>query len=114
MKIIIPTLLLLASTASGLSTIQPKNQAPSVVKEIKVSGATDIVSDCKSVDDFCTISWVPKPGKKATFTDHMAARIAIRDELAAIEVKIDEDTATIGELRRAIKLILKLNGLNRR
>lgn len=114
MKTITLVIILLAANTSALSTKQPKEQLVAVVQEIKISGATDIVSDCRSGNDFCTISWVPKPGKAAAFTDHMATRTALLDELAAIEVKIDAGTATLAELRRAIKLILKLNALNRR
>jgi hypothetical protein len=46
--------------------------------------------------------------------DAKAARQAMLDELAAIEVKLDAGTETAAERRRFMKLLLKLNGWARR
>lgn len=42
------------------------------------------------------------------------SRKAQIDELAAIERKLDDETATAADLRRAVKLMIQLNGLSRR
>lgn len=41
----------------------------------------------------------------------LAMRQALIDELAALEKKLDDGTATMPEMRRTLKLILKLQGL---
>jgi len=43
-----------------------------------------------------------------------ATRQAMLDELESIEIKLDDGTATPAETRRAVKLMMKLNGLARR
>ncbi len=113
MKLTVPTILL-ATSASALTTVQPRSKAAGVVKEIAASGSKDAFADCKGGDETCTIHWTPVPGHPAAFTDHMAARKAWLDELAGIEAKLDANTATLDELRRAVKLMLKLDGLSSR
>lgn len=42
----------------------------------------------------------------------LAARKSMRAELRALEKKLDDGTATMPEMRRALKLLIKLHGLS--
>lgn len=106
------TLLLLAFVAHGAqSAPMPCSQAASVYAEILPQ--VDSISVERRGDD-CAITYEPKAGVTVDFARRDALRRALLDELAAIEVKVDANTATLAELRRAVKIMLKLNGFARR
>lgn len=106
-------LMLLASIAHGAqSTVHPCAQAAAVYSEI-LPQVRDI--SITRQGDGCILVYEPKDGETIAFTARDAARRALLDELAAIEAKDDAGTAlTAAEQRRFRKLILKLNGWNRR
>lgn len=96
-------MLLLTVSASAGTTRQTVSDAPLVVNEIRSSGYSGpIYQSCGN--DFCDISFDGSP----VFTDRQAARAALLAELSALEDKMDSGTATVADVRRAIKLILKL------
>jgi hypothetical protein len=105
-------LILLSPVAAAAQQVteQPKERVPDVVKELESSGATNVSWNCPGTGA-CAVSWTAKPGKTPKFTDHAAARTALLNELAALETKLDDDTASLTDLRRAMKLVLKLSGL---
>lgn len=113
-------ILLLALAAHADSTIQPREKVRSVADEIapSVKPGTGISRDCESkvyaeVDE-CLLSWTPAPGKTPTFTDWRGQRQVLLDELDVIETALDAGTETAAQRRRFMKIILKLNGWNRR
>lgn len=106
-------LLAVALSAAAETTVQPKSKVAQVIAEL-LPNATSVSSFCQRDSDTCRIEWTNKPGKTASFTDHAANRQTMLDELAAIEDAIDAGAVTEAQRRRFMKLILKLNGWNRR
>lgn len=112
-KILLVVLLSPIAAAATQVTEQPKDRVPSVLSELEASGAANISWNCPGTSDACSITWTPKPRRTPTFTDHAAARTALLNELSLLEAKLDDGTASISDLRRAMKLILKLSGLSK-
>lgn len=104
-------ILFLTTLAHGAETTQPCDRAAVVYDEIKPQAKTiQYVRD----GDTCKITWTPKDGVTVTFTNYASRRQAILDELAAIEAKLDDGTATVADVRRAVKLILRLGRWDQR
>ncbi len=64
-------------------------------------------------DDDCKIDWTPKNGAIILFEDKRAATLSLKSELSVLEKKLDAGTITNSELRRLIKIILKLVRISR-
>lgn len=98
--------LLLAGVTHADSTVQPCDHAKLIyAQEIAPkSSSSSLVRN----EDVCTIRWTPKAGQTISFTDKQAPRAAIIAELSALEDKLDAGTITNAELRRLIKIVLKL------
>lgn len=106
-------ILLAAQVASAESTMQPRAHVQEVSDEICVFAAGDIAISCDADD--CLMTWTPKPGRVAVFTDWNAPGKNILDELAAIEAKDDAGiTLTAAEQRRFRKIVKKLLTLGKR
>ena len=62
---------------------------------------------CKD-DTSCTVTWTEKAKPNAIEIEQrlLAVRQSLEAELAAIEPKLDDGTATMAEMRRAIKILL--------
>lgn len=98
-------LMLLAGLVLAESTTQPCDKVRSVRNEIRPDAKAISIS---KENDVCTIEWTPKPGHVVTYTDHQAADDAIRTELGTLEDKLDAGTITQAEMRRMVKIMLKL------
>ena len=80
----------------------------------KVSGIT-----CRNAKCVVSLVDVERKNPSAIIAAHVplgknAMRQSMLDELAALEIKLDDGTATIADLRRIAKIDLKLSGLARR
>jgi hypothetical protein len=104
--------LVLASISFADTTTQPRDKAASVVAQI-LPDASSISSFCLAGSDVCVINWSPLPGHTIIFTDHAAARQAMLDEISIIETKLEDGTATMLDLRRWARLVMKINGWSR-
>ena len=85
------------------------------VKYTECNGSYDckmVLSDSETKDPLPIINAAKSNAQTAS--EAKAARAALADELAAIEAKLDDGTATAAEVRRAVKIILKLAGLARK
>lgn len=104
MKILL--LLLLATRARADMTVQPCDHAENIRAAIAAKSLPGVTLTKKS--DACVLEWTPKPGETITFTDKQAQRAALASELGDLEDKLDAGTITNAELRRLVKIMLKL------
>lgn len=117
--LILPMLMLaVSSLASEYKYIKATDTAQ-LLSELKKSGfAVDSVS---CINQGCAIVFTDGENKdpSAIVSAHIPAnttaeRLALLEELAGIEVKLDDGTATIADLRRWAKIQMKITGTARR
>lgn len=85
-------------------------------REFRSSGFKIQYSRCDAAG--CTTYLDPKETKDPmpiinahVYVDPAQKRQALRDELARIEAKLDDESASVADLRKALKIILRLTGL---
>lgn len=105
MKILL--LFLMISNATEIT--QPRVYAEKL--KVKISATrVPVTMICKD-DDSCTVSWNEDGDSLQSFySKSWAVQTSIAEELSDIEARLDNGTATTADIRRAIKLILKLGG----
>ena len=112
--------LALAVPASGAEYRFAKQVVPAELKRELVRNNFDVEHiTCAGI--YCALALGvgetkdPQPIIDAyVYNDPETVRAAILNELAEIEIRLDDGTATAADLRRAIKLLLRLHKLNRR
>ncbi len=107
MKIIATALIIcLSAPLQADTTKQERPDADSIYAQIAATGAPVSIK-CDDGKETCTVTWTPTKGP-VVFVDKMALRLTLLAELAALEVKLDAGTITQAEIRRLLKLALKL------
>lgn len=104
-------LLLICVSANAGSTIQSESHTRNILGQIRAN-AINVVTSCAEGE--CLITWDEVAGSTVTFQNDRAARQILYAELALIEDRADAGTATLADLKRAIKLIIMLTKLDGR
>ena len=111
--------LAIPAMAADFKTAKPVN-LDKLNSEIEAAGCVLTGDRSYTINGTTTISLAaPCPAISSivdahVYRDQKVTRQALLDELAAIEIKLDDGTATLSDIRRWAKLMMKLNGSARR
>lgn len=102
-------ILLLVATANAETMTQPKDKASSIYESIAGKSESGSSISCPSNSDDCTITYTLKEGETLAGIDDVGGRrAALLAELGILEDKLDAGTITSAELRRVIRIMMKL------
>lgn len=102
-------LTIISSMAFAEATVQPCDYSKKLFQAIS-SSAT--YSEWNRSEDICTITWTPNPLKPITFFDMKANMDSLRAEFKEIKRKINSNTASNQDVKRAILIISEIQGID--